>query len=538
MKGYQQWLRAVMVFIFMGTTLLTAEVEAKFPREFRTIDGTSNNLSHSEWGSANTELLRMIPPDYDDGISTPAGYDRKSAREISNTVCDQSEAGLFPNSLGVSDFVWQWGQFIDHDIDLTVPAEPPAENEFYIPVPDGDPYFTEDIPFIRSAYTASVPRQQINQITAFIDASNVYGSDPETAMMLRALDGTGRLLTSYGHNLPFVDPKYPSLGFVAGDVRVNEQIALTTMHTLFVREHNFWASIFGKLNHRFSDNDIYYRARALVGAEIQAITYNEFLPALLGHDALAPYDGYDSTVNPGISNVFSTAAYRFGHSMLSPVLQLLKRNGEPIVGGNIPLRDAFFNPEEFIDIGIEPILRGLASQMSQDLDIFVVDDVRNFLFGTPDAGGFDLAALNIQRGRDHGIASYNQVRKEYGLPQAASFADISENPIVQQRLQNAYNSVDDVDLWIGGLAEDHVEGSLLGETFRAVLIDQFQRLRNCDRFWYENYLPRIWVRIVKKQTLADIIRRNTKIRFREIQNNVFIVPKRRLKPRGISEISR
>ena len=125
-------------------------------------------------------------------------------------------------------------------------------------------------------------------------------------------------------------------------------------------------------------------ARKIVGAKIQKITYKEFLPKLLGPNAIPDYTGYDPSINPGIANEFSTAAYRYGHSQLSPNLLTIGESGKV----NVPLRDAFFNPDKFEEVGIDAILQGLAAQKSQEIDLLVVDDVRNFLFGPPGAGGF------------------------------------------------------------------------------------------------------------------------------------------------------
>lgn len=158
---------------------------------------------------------------------------------------------------------------------------------------------------------------------------------------------------------------------------------------------------------------------------MQVITYREFLPLLLGPDALRPYQGYDPSADATIMNSFSTAAYRLGQSLLSTTLRRLDANGQTIGAGDLPLRDAFFAPDEIVEHGIEPLLRGLASQVCQDLDVHVVDDVRNFLFGPPGGGGFDLASLNIQRGRDHGLPGYNDAREGMGLPRVARFNQIS-----------------------------------------------------------------------------------------------------------------
>ncbi|MFM8425647.1 MAG: peroxidase family protein, partial [Chloroflexota bacterium] len=161
----------------------------------------------------------------------------------------------------------------------------------------------------------------------------------------------------------------------------------------------------------------------------------------------------------------------------------------------------------------------LASDNAQEIDPIVVDDVRNFLFGEPGQGGFDLASLNIQRGRDHGLADYNTVREAYGLERITSFDQITSDPALQAKLASTYGSVDNIDLWIGGLAEDHLPDSSMGETFTAILVDQFVRLRAGDRFWYQYSLPNRLVQQIENTTLADIIRRNTDIT--KLQENVF-----------------
>jgi hypothetical protein len=502
----------------------------------RTIDGTGNNINYPEYGSAGAELIRKNDASgYSDPFKEPTGKSRQSARFISNALFDQRES--VPNLIGASDFVWQWGQFVDHDIDLTTEAYPPKP--FYIAVPPGDSFFDPDyegdktIPLNRSIYKYgnSRPRQQLNQVTAFIDASNVYGSDSMRADFLRTFEG-GKLKTTRGERyLPFNTEGLPNAGgpdpkfYLAGDVRANEQIALTAMHTLFVREHNRLCDEMLLKDPGMTDEDIYQWARKIVGAQMQIITYNEFLPILLGEvDLLSSYPGYDEEVDPGISNEFSTAAYRLGHSMLSPQLIRINRPGKGLVSTS--LKDAFFNPRLIHKGGgIDTLLRGLATQTAQEVDIKVVHGVRNFLFGEPGEGGFDLVSLNIQRGRDHGIPDYNSVRVAYGLEKVDSFDDITDNPEIYPMLKSVYVNVDDIDLWVGGLAEKHMPGAIVGETFHRILVDQFVRLRDGDRFWYQNdpfFLENLWLTQELEGTrLADIIRRNTRIH--DIQDNVFLV---------------
>ena len=507
---------------------------AVFPGEYRSIDGTGNNQSHPTQGAAGTPLRRAVPAAYGDGVGNiPGGQGRPSPRLVSNATCAQ--LGDMPNDHRATAFLWQWGQFLDHDLDET-PITSPAE-EFDIIVPTGDPQFDPGgvggvtIPLDRSAYVmVEGVRQQINNITSYIDASNVYGSDAARAMELRALDGTGRLKTSTGDLLPFNPNGFPNAPtandptlFLAGDIRSNEQVALTAMHTLFVREHNYWADEIHAQSPELNGDEVYQRARAMVAAEMQAITYNEFLPVLLGANAIPPYAGYDENVDASVANMFAAAAYRVGHTLLSTPLMRVDRRLDEVPAGHLPLAQAFFNPQAIHSEGIDSLLRGLAAPPSQRIDCLIIDDVRNFLFGQPGQGGFDLASLNLQRGRDHGLGSYNDVRETYGRPRAQSFADISPDPAVQSALAAVYASADDVDPWLGLLAEPHYSDAMVGETLWLVLRDQFIRARDGDRFWYEAYLPAHLVSRINRQTLARIIRRNTSIGD-ELQDNVFVIP--------------
>ena len=529
--------RFVLFLFLLGFFVAACDENSNFNvDDTRSIDGSGNNLRDPLMGATFTELLRLVFSDYADGISEIPEAGRPSPRLVSNIVSSQDE--LIPNTLNAHLLPGAGRQFVDHDIVRGgVNSQEPAD----IPVPAGDPFFdpfdtgTQVIAFNRSVFDTSTgtgidnPRQQINEITACIDASNVYGSDIERAIALRANDGTGKLSTSAGDLLPFNTEGFPNAGgddpslFLAGDIRSNEQVGLTSMHTLFVREHNRYVEELAEGSPGLSGDELYERGRRFVGALMQAITYNEFLPELLGEGAISPYTGYNPNVNASITNIFSTAAYRLGHSMLSPELLRLDQSLNVIPEGNLPLRDAFFTPETITDEGgIDPILRGLAKGISQKVDPFVVDDIRNFLFGPPGAGGFDLASLNIQRGRDHGLPKYNDARQQLGLPRVENFQDISSDPDIQMRLEDAYGNVDNIELWPGGLSEDPVSGSHLGELFHLIVKIQFEALRDGDRFWYERKLNGAELQEVQATRLSDVVRRNTGIGF-ELQDDVFQV---------------
>ncbi len=503
----------------------------------RSYDGSGNNLANNNLNRADTPLARWVEPAYGDLVESLAGPDRPSARFISNALSRQQES--IPNPAGASDFLWQWGQFIDHDFTLTDGVDPaePAN----IAIPSGDPWFdptgsgAQTMAFNRSLYhhdsgTGSAnPRAQINEITGWIDASQVYGSDAERAAALRTNDGTGALRTSAGNLLPFNEDGLSNAGgsganlFLAGDVRANEQVGLMTMHTLFVREHNRLVAELAQRQPELSGDQLYQKARRLVAAQLQVITYQEFLPLLLGERAIPAYQGYSADLDARIANLFSAAAFRLGHSMLSAEVLRLDAQGNAIDQGPLALRDAFFAPDELINHqGIEPVLRGLASQVCQRIDAQVVNEVRNFLFGAPGAGGFDLAALNIQRGRDHGLPDYNSARLALGLSVHTSFAEVSSSPRVQAQLAAAYDSVDDMDVWAAGLAEDPRPGSMLGELLHEIVLGQFLLLRDGDRYWYQRSFAGEALAALENTKLADIIRRNTSIDG-EISDDVFVV---------------
>ncbi len=509
-------------------------------QEYRTYDGFGNNLSNPTWGMGSGPMVRLFPSKYGDGVSSFGGQDRPNPRAISNAVCSQTAPRF--SSRVLTNMVMQWGQWVDHDLDFRKRQQP---SEFVnIPIPIGDPHFdpqgtgTAKIFFTRSRWLPgtgtgpSNPREQINAISSFMDCNTVYGSNQLRADLCRSFRG-GRLLMSPGDYLPWntfgEEMDFPPQGvpqtelMLAGDDRANEQVGLLSMHVLWAREHNRLCDELAAANPGWDDERLYQEARNIVIALNQAITYNAFLPALLGPGAIPPYSGYQPRVNPGVSNEFAHAAFRFAHSMLNPTLARLNEDGTPIPEGNIALRDAFFVPHTVIDEGgIDPILRGLCAQGSQEIDHLIIDDVRNFLFGPPGIFGLDLAALNIHRGRDHGLPTLNEARLGLGLAPYTSFEQISSDPETTTRLASIYASVDQVDLWLGGICEDQVPGAGVGPVFRAIIADTFRRVRDGDRFWYQNrmFTPKM-LAAIEATTLADVIKRNTSIV--RIQSDVFRV---------------
>jgi hypothetical protein len=523
----------------------------------RRFDGVSNNQNQLAWGSTSQNLVRDVPAHYADGIAAPAsqctasmrrkqqchfpkeftgeGSTRPSAREISNKLFHQTQN--IPSKRHLSDLLGQWGQFLAHDTDFSSPLPryefQTRSNDVWIPISvpkfdiHFDPYGTGNqyLPFIRSTYDRDctgrfqgTPREQINKITSYIDGSMVYGISKEVVTKLRTLKD-GKMKLQKGGIIPFNtfglandNPlgRPPTALLIAGDTRSNVQPGLIALHSLFVREHNRQCDIYLKMFPNATDDEVFEAARTIVIAEIQAITFREFLPALFGR-TMPPYRGYTPKVNADAGNSFATAAFRYGHSQVNTLLLRFDEDWEPIPEGHLPLRDSYFAPERVLyEGGIEPLLRGFVYQPAQEIDTKMIDDLRNVLFPVGRRDGLDLASMNIQRGRDHGLPSYSQLRQYLGFSALKNFSDVTTERETASVLEQLYPTVDDIDLWVGGLAEDKVNGSSLGETFEKILLHNFLRFRDGDRFWYERILSSEEIALVEKNlTLSEIIRLNT-----------------------------
>ena len=501
--------------------------------KFRSIDGICNNLQYPNRAAANTAFKRLQPAEYEDGISLPVGYDQQvngdpfagpwpSARSVSAAVIRD----LPLQSKVLSHLVMTWGQFTDHDLDLfaefeTEVCEESCDIEEYnqicypIKVSPRDSVFGrrgpnrgECLPLTRSVGTCEsenfdMARQQINQITHFLDGSMVYGSTQEVADRLRLFSGgllkqSGVTSTLKG-NLPFeyqADSEASDSGvpqFDAGDVRVNENVPLTIMHTIWLRQHNLIVTELAILNPCWDDERLYQEGRKIVGAMIQIITYKEFLPLIFGEDGyntfIGSYPGYSPNTDATIPNSFATAAFRFGHSLIRPEFTRLDKDNKPLDIGPLSLRDSFFNPlQYFISGGTDPILRGLMQDRSREVDAFLNMVLTEQLFAPTSIGlGQDLASRNIQRGREHGQPSYRSFQEYcYNIYEVPSRF---HSQGVEGRLRRLYGFTgftNGIDLFAGGLAEERMSGSNLGPTFACIIGKTFADIRNGDRFYWEN----------------------------------------------------
>jgi len=520
------------------------------PENVYPVDGFGHHEVDPLLNSRNSDLIRLIPSDGTNETDWISRSNLPSPREISNSIC-YNPNGMVLDEDGLSDMNWLWGQFVSHDIDFTLTQNGRVEGaaeRIDIPVPSGDLWMDPQgtgsnmIMMFRSTYNQStgienIPREYPNSVTGWIDGSSVYGSTQDTADWLRKGEGGLLKVTSdpNGDLLPLAaedDETAPSMSFVgfsaseryiAGDARANEHVGLTAIHIIFVREHNRIAEVLGSQNPEWTDEEIYQTARKYVTALMQQITYQEYLPSM---NIYSDTGEYDSTVDPSISNAFATLAFRMGHSQIGPLTLRLEENRTSIPQGSIALENGFWDPNSLVtDGGIDPVLRGLAFTTQEANDVGYIHALRNMLFGAPGMGGMDMCAIDIQRGRDHGIPSYGAFRELVGLPSTNNWSDVTSDSELASRLESVYPNVSLADPLIGMYAEDHdwvhhfpesnefhTMHSTVGPTMHYILKEQFHRLRVSDPLFYE-WDPDLSHVLdeIRNTTLTDVILRNTGI---------------------------
>ncbi|RXG62078.1 Chorion peroxidase, partial [Armadillidium vulgare] len=426
----------------------------------------------------------------------------------------------------------QWGQFISHEINDTplVPglqcclncSENPLEsnNCSAIDVKD-DPFYEQfGIQCLENRRSApadsacSIEREQVNDVTAYIDGSVVYGNSKEEADNLRTFSNGQMKVREIGNTEENLNGSCPAEAvcpfkflptvttngqerILAGDSRAVQQPSLTAMHTLFIRVHNRIASMLAALHSNYDDEKLFQEARKLVIALMQHITYNEYLPSVLPSWALIEYDlpslppgsgyfkGYKKHFDASLRNAFSAAAFRFGHSLIADIFNLSN-------GNNVQLAESFITHTFTFNFGTYPsdFLNGISNQWSEEVDQNLVSSISNKLFarGPNFNHGLDLYSRNIMRGRDHGLPPYTKWREYCGLPCIHNFTDLEVimRDGVADVFANLYQSVDDIDLYPAAISEKPEFDGIVGPTLTCLLSEQFKNLKFGDRFYYEN----------------------------------------------------
>jgi len=515
--------------------LMTPKCEVQ---RYRSVEGICNNLEHPHWGAAMNGHHRFLPPDYADGINAPrasvTGYPLPSPRRISSGV--HKDEGYHDHAVTI--LLVAWGQFIDHDITLTAETKDPQTgktpkccdggpqanhpNCLPIEIPSNDHFYSHHqrrcMNFVRSQAGLRFncrlgPREPFNEISSLLDGGTVYSNLPHRLESLRLYkSGLLKTLPAFAEFnmrdlLPLkleepdegcIRPQEDVFCFLAGDPRVNEQTVLAMVHTLFVREHNRIAQELSKVNPQWNDETLFQETRHIIAALVQHVTYNEFLPMVLGKEVMHShdlvllkdgyFDGYDRYTNPSAATGFVSSAFRFGHSLLPSTIERWSKTHRYV--GSQKLSEMLQQPYDLYKPGwADAYLMGLVNQVAQALDDSVTQEVTNHLFQEPGKKyGLDLAALNIQRAREHGVPSYNRWREWCGLHPMNTWDDlhtVMANHTVKE-YASLYSSPEDLDLWTTGVSEKPLPGSMVGPTFACIIGKQFHNFRYGDRFWYEN----------------------------------------------------
>jgi peroxidase len=486
--------------------------------QFRPIGGAGNNLVNPGLnvvpGAAEIALtpLNFAPGTNDGLVAGP------NPRTISNVIAGGTGANgqnAETDDPTASAWLYVFGQFVDHDIDLE--ETPPNSAAINIVVPPGDPAFAAGTTIAMTRDTRSpLTNTILNTVAGYLDLSQLYGSTAAIAASLTNTDGT-LLSSDNGRALPVVDGS-----FIAGDPRVMENPELTALTTLFMREHNSWVSTLKSQHPAWTGPQLYDMAKAITTAEYQNILYQEYLPLLVGR--IPSYNGYNPALNAQVTQEFSTAAFRMGHSEVSDTQEGLDNNGNVVFTES--LAQAFFNTAAIDEAnGIDALIRSVGSDFSQATDVYTVGVLRNLLFAGlvgGDVDEMDLIAIDIRRESDVGLGTLNQTRRAIGLSPYNSFAELTSDPILQKNFETVYGNVANVDLFMGGLAEKHVSGAVVGPTFQKIIADQFEALRSGDRFfWLNQNFNQQLASAISSTTLGDIIKRNTDTTA-TLQPNVFL----------------
>lgn len=508
--------------------------------QFPSIDGIGNNAANPSWGATDGSFARITPPNYVDNSGWNITQTPFRPRWISN---DLFGAAKFAYTSTVSAMHAAWGQFVAHDMIRTINQDPPEWMNMSVPTGDPrmDPFSqgNRQIYMRRTRYSSfgnsSSPRVLLNGQTAFVDASVVYGPSVARSLDIRTMQG-GKLIADPVVGLPFntkrlfhegcgvvpgCDCSNRSIGCplmrMSGDERANQNPGLIVLQGLFVLEHNRWCDVLAARNPSWGDEMLYQEARKRVHAIFQSITFYEYLPLIIGR-GLPTYSGYKPNVDPRMDGFFSVAAYRYGHAAVNSLFWRLNQDGSVFNRGHLLLRANYFNAAYLSEPGsFDAIFRGLVAQPEKKVNPHLVTDVRDFLDGLRE----DLASFNIMRGRDFGLPFYSDARRFFNLSVPNSFANLTEDAQVAALLQLVYTptsgtapDLSKVDPWVGGLAEPHIVGGLVGPLFAASILEQMTRVRDGDRFYFENpdqfnETERMELRNTR---LADVIVRNTGVR--------------------------
>lgn len=327
--------------------------------------------------------------------------------------------------------------------------------------------------------------EKVNKVTSFLDHSPIYGSDYDTMKRVRSFNG-GRLKNNHRNILPDENRNY-----FTGDDRVNQTPLLAMWHSIFVRNHNLLADGLAVLNTHWDEEIIFQEARRINIALYQKIVYEEWLKIFLGGEACKKFENvnYDENVDASTTNDFAAGAFRFLHSFIASQADFYD---DEMQVKRYNFSDTILKAKR-LENSYDQTLRGLLKQKMRLVGYST--EILNRLFKGKNGIGHDLLSIDIQRGRDHGVAPYVKYRKMCNLKANIKvFNDLAPHipPSAITQLRQTYKSVLDIDLLVGGALEKIFnrknetddELGFFGPTLQCLISEQFFRLKAGDFYFY------------------------------------------------------
>ncbi|NXN55061.1 DUOX2 oxidase, partial [Rynchops niger] len=522
--------------------------------EVQRYDGWYNNLLHHSRGAVGARLLRLLPANYADGVYQALQEPHvPNARQLSNTVA-RGPSGL-PSRRNTTVLAVFFGFHVLSDILGTEKPGCPAEF-LNIHIPPGDLVFDPAgtgevvLPFQRTQWAMETgqspnsPREQTNEVTGWLDGSSIYGPSHSWSDALRSFS-RGQLASGPDRHLPretdgripmwkALDPSTGQGGprgiYDLGSAWGNENRFLQAESIAWFRYHNHRATALAQMHPTWTDEDLFQHARKWVIATFQSIVLYEWLPTLLG-TSVPEYKGYQQHLDPSLSPEFVVAARQFLATMVPP--GIYKRDTQcqfqdaPSPGGSFPavrLCNSYWSRESTRQpVDVDELLLGMSSQIAEREDNIVVEDLQDYWYGPLKYSRTDYVASWLQRGRDFGLPTYNQARERFGLKPLQNWSDLAphlEQQVLEKVAALYANTTARLELLPGGMLE--ADGSL----FSAIILDQFVRLRDGDRFWFENTKNGLFtaeeIGEIRNTTFRDVLAAVTYANSMDLQPRVFV----------------
>lgn len=523
----------------------------------RQIDGSCNDLKFPLMGAQDTYFSRNMPVDLErtDLSKSTEPDPRLISREL--IARDSFKQARYFNFLGAAFFQFVVHDWFSHENQpddlglLTLQANDPLKTKYG---QDYMPYFKTK----KAAQDKSGIPYYKNKATHWFDASQIYGSDEKTAATLRTFqDG---MMIVRGQGLP-TDDKGNEL---AGNTD-NWWVGLSVVHTIFVKEHNYIAAQIKKYYPKWTDQQLYDKARIINAALITKLFLTEmgeprFQSKIVNMqlksnwygivNALTQHKmgGIESDFSPGWEKLFFgnpiltgfagskrdlnghafamseewALVYRY-HQILPDVLTIKAQDGNLLATIPVEKTRGVESYNIVQKYGHDVVLKNFATQHAGQV---VLNNKPKFLseIEIPLLGRVDIGALDIIRERERGIPKFNQFRRFMGLKPYKNFLDLTQDKVAAQKLQNVYGDIENLDSTIGLVAEFKPVGYELGETQSLILSLAAVRRLQADRFYTTQFNAKTYTKLgidlINTTTMKKVLLRHYPTLKEELKNVV------------------